>query len=618
MTAAMLQSTLAKLDEAQGDAFERELRDVFKPVDRSDIVEWQERNIESVPYSPRQGRLSFEESPWLIAPSQAIGDRDTRRIQVRAPIQTGKSLLIEAASCHFIARAPGPTLFLSDTDDNADDWAITRLHKLWQNCPPVRKRLPNGRPGKADFTDFAHMPFWTMGANTKRNLQRRSILNLAMDETWLYPHGHIKEALARVDAFAASAKVIQASQGSFAGDETDKCWEESTQEAYGFRCPCCEKEQAWDFANLVFPDDAKTDGGEWNYRALVAGTRLRCANDECKAMFDDKPSVRRMLNARWCYIPQNTGGDPTFRGFTWDAICAKSWGKQAERFARAQVALQVDGDDKLMQQVVQKDRARSWKPIVCAEDTTVATASEYKNGDAWEDEAWVADGRRLVLAGDAGAICPLRVVTIDHQRNGFWALCRSWAADGRSRLRGFEFLRTWEDISLFVSRHGVHNTLVFHDCGDAGTEFWKRLMVGKWQALRGDRRDEFPWEVPDPADRSKTITVMKPYGKGTFGESRNYRVPVFYYSNLICKDRLAHLRIQGVHTVGIDTPAEYAEQMASEKRTPGKKPVWVQVGNRPNHLWDTEVMQLVPLFSLGVFKVKQQKEGEQAESGTLS
>jgi hypothetical protein len=42
---------------------------------------------------------------------------------------------------------------------------------------------------------------WNRGASNLKNLQRRSVKLLLADECWLYPNGHIEEAVKRITRF---------------------------------------------------------------------------------------------------------------------------------------------------------------------------------------------------------------------------------------------------------------------------------------------------------------------------------------------------------------------------------------------------------------------------------
>jgi hypothetical protein len=72
---------------------------------------------------------------------------------------------------------------------------------------------------------------------------------------------------------------------------------------------------------------------------------------------------------------------------------------------------------------------------------------------------------------------------------------------------------------------------------------------------------------------------------------------VFHWSNLAIKDILAKLmKIPDKWQTPDDIDAlskDYRQQMDSERRTKKNgKPLWLQIGKRPNHLWDCEAMQV--------------------------
>ena len=71
-----------------------------------------------------------------------------------------------------------------------------------------------------------------------------------------------------------------------------------------------------------------------------------------------------------------------------------------------------------------------------------------------------------------------------------------------------------------------------------------------------------------------------------------------YWSNLNLKDTLARLRRNQDDSpaweIPEDIPEEYLLHMESEHRVKkGDKWMWMQIGKRPNHLFDSECMQVV-------------------------
>jgi hypothetical protein len=64
----------------------------------------------------------------------------------------------------------------------------------------------------------------------------------------------------------------------------------------------------------------------------------------------------------------------------------------------------------------------------------------------------------------------------------------------------------------------------------------------------------------------------------------------------VFKDTLTRLRRAGHHTYPEDYGDEYRKQMQSEHRTKTNAgtPIWLPIGDRANHLWDCEVMGILP------------------------
>jgi len=595
------------------EAFDSRIRAMLTPADGGDIVDWLEKAVPAIPYSPNNGPFRRESAPWIIEPLRACVDPEVRLCVLLACIQASKSQLLELLTGHIVAREPGPTLCLQDNDLNAKDWATSRLHVLWGAMPEVSAKVGAEKLPPHNM-QFAHMPLWCYGAFNERNLQRRSIRWLLGDEFWLWPRGHIAEAMARLTAFGDLGKAVFASQGGLDGDDGHELWKTTTQEEYGFACPHCGGVNIWSEKGLRFPPEAKGERG-WDIAKLRAGVRYGC--DHCEATWADSNEARALLNsdAHRRYVVTNPNADPRKRGFRWRAEAVRSWADLAERIVRAKQLYEDTGDDTARRIYRQKHEAEFWTE----EADTGAFASpsgEYNMADAWEEEASIDARGRVVKAGtDAGVgAVPLRVVTVDCQRDGYWALCQSWSADGRARVRGWEHCPDKRGVEAFVKRHGVDAQFVFLDAGDSDDEFWVWLASRKWRALRGDQRKSFPWKVITRG--GKVETVLRPVSaRSEYGGSTIHKVPVFFFSNLVLKDILARLRKRGTWSLPADGGEVLAEQMDSERRLRNKRgePEWQQVGRRDNHLFDCAVMQLFTALSLGV--VGAVTEAEESEPG---
>ena len=601
------------MSKAVADKLEARLRRVFQPDDGGDIVSWLQKNVRQIPFSPMPSGFQVQETPWLIEPLRAYVDPEVRLCVTIAPIQSGKSLAAELLSCYIIARQPSPTLYLNDTNDNATDWMQNRLRILWQNCPPVAAKLPKGDgDSKASTVQTDEMTFWCLGAFNEKNLQRRSIRWLVADETWLYPKGHLAEASARVTSFGWLGKRVFMSQGSFQGDETEEVWLTTDRRVWSFACPSCGHRQPWSFDQLRLPVNAIAADGEYDFNAVRSGTVYEC--EGCKHQFKDTKGSRDEMNAKGFYAISNPLAAKENVGFTWEAVCARSWGSIAEMHLRAKTINDVAGDASPLRIFTQKQRARFWSDIPDGFDT-IQAVGEYKQGEDWAEGLLIdPKTRRTHLDKTMTDQIKCRFMTVDVQRNGFYCLVRSWGAQMESRLFRWKFVSTWEDVVGMARSCGVHPALVYVDCGDQFDDVIRQCGINKWTALRGDARYDFVWRMQTPKGFkavSKTYAPARIINAGTGG------VRVHHFSNLALKDQLSRLRRNGKHTVPHDVSQDYLDQMESEVRAMGNtgKPEWRRIGKRANHLWDCEVMQLVPALAFGLLNVKPQQLADDAKHG---
>lgn len=86
------------------------LRKAFARRERPSIVEWAEKNITDVPYSPIPGRFRIYNSPFLRPVMETIISRSVRKVVISACVQSGKTLAPELCLCYLIANAPAPAL----------------------------------------------------------------------------------------------------------------------------------------------------------------------------------------------------------------------------------------------------------------------------------------------------------------------------------------------------------------------------------------------------------------------------------------------------------------------------------------------------------------------------
>ncbi len=573
-------------------------RRAWRPPDRRSPWAWAEEHIEGISYSPVPGRFRSEHSPWIREPLETLVDPRVRILSIIAPIQSGKTSIGEIGLSYIIANMPGPTLWLDQTDEDAKDQAESRLHKLFEDCPPVRSLFPGDRHKKRTTTiHFANgMTLWVLGAHNKTNLQRRSIRWLIGDETWRWPVGHMAEAEARVTAFGWLGKCLFLSQGGEEGDDTHRKFETTDMREWTFACPHCGTRQPFRWENVEWSKDARMESGGWNYGRVRETASLHC--EHCQTYFPDTDRVRRELNATGRYIAQNPTASNENAGFHWNALCAMSWGRLAELYLRAK-ELARQGDTTQIQQFYQKRLALPWKEWV--EDFRIEVSSgAYRLGEPWEREGALDPHGKVLEPPFADGLprVPLRFLTVDVQRDHFFLAVRSWAPDCSSRLLWCERVLSWNDIDSVQDRFNVHHNLVFIDAGYNPYEVYRECAARGWTALIGDKRATFTHKL---ANGQSVQRFYSPVRKVFIG--RGVICRTHFWSNLNIKDTLARLRRNADPKSGAtwevpeDVPELYLEHLESERRVnQNGKWLWEQIGSRPNHWLDCESMQVAAAY----------------------
>ena len=143
-------------------------REVLRPSDSGDVVEWLEDNVHAIPDSPMPGPFRSDRTPWIAEALRIAADPETRLLTVLASIQSGKSLFARLLTCHIIVNAPGPTMLLQATDPEAKDFALRYLRPVWNNCPPVKARLSLEDLDRSTTADFDRMTLYVAASGTRR------------------------------------------------------------------------------------------------------------------------------------------------------------------------------------------------------------------------------------------------------------------------------------------------------------------------------------------------------------------------------------------------------------------------------------------------------------------
>lgn len=588
----------------------RVFREGLKPREVVDVVDWCCQHVR-MPYSARQERFStkiaryIEEPLRYAAGNQVLHGHRVKETTVLGAVQSAKSSMQEALACFAISEDPGPLMWNFQTNEDAKEAAESRIQKLFSATRPVRERLPGHGRQRTTAINFDDLYLIIQGAETRSNLQSKSIRWQINDEVWLWPDGNHAEAKKRVTAFWNSS-ILNVSTGSIKGSEIDAAFLEADQREWMFKCPSCETFQKYhikrkgDAGGLTWDDNELThSGGEWNKLEVAKTVRYEC--DCCDHIFYDTPRTRREMNLSSRYFAQNPNPLPGKVSFHYNALAVEwvPWADIVLEFLNA-TSLAKQGFLLPLKEFILKRLAEAWEERGAEEAVAVET-SGYRMGDAWDEEE-------------------TKFMAVDVQDLSFYVGIRQVASDGASRGYYYAHLDTWDDVRAAQLEHGVDDKRVLVDAsfgpGKMGPRavFYECCKYG-WTALQGDDKEYF-----SIIDKRTGLSKRRLYGKMQFGDPligqkkgqpqydakfMKMRVcPLFRWSNPGVKDILENLsRKRGVSwEIPMDIPNEWHKHMAAEVKKVEKssstgRPVakYVQV-KRDNHYRDVELMLLVAML----------------------
>ena len=574
-------------------------REVLKPADSGDIVEWLEDNVLAIPDSPMPGPFRSERTPWIAEALRIAADPETKLLVIIASIQSGKSLFARLFTCHIIANTPGPTAVFQSTDAEAKDFALRYMRPVWNNCPPVKSRISVDDMDRSTTTDFDRMTLYCRGLWNEANLQRLSLRFTIADECWMAPPGHLAELSARVTAFGWMGKRIFMSQGGRANQEIHQLQETTDQRDWNFRCPKegCNTLQPWVWEQVRFPDDAKLTGS-WDLQKVSTGTTYECVG--CQTRLPDNNATRIEANSRGCFVATASAANSGHIGLHWNSLATMSWGELAVMMIKAKESAEMYGDEEARRQFKQKRLALSWAEEG-GEIVNIAQAANYNCADDWDGESVITPKGRVVdREGAPEGSFPFRTAGIDVQRGHFFGVIRRWSKTGHSRLKAFAKIDTWQDVEAFVKKHSVHPALVMVDSGDSAQDVYRQTAMRGWKCAKGSGNEDFSVTTKDGKTTrrfySDKQTIMVP-GLQT-------RAVLVVWSNLAGKDLLHGLRSRKVFTYALDAGQDYVDQMSAEVRVKDRrtgKPQWLlPQGKKDNHAFDCELLGLLAAVRWGI------------------
>lgn len=593
------------------NAHDKLVYDVFyqclKPASDEGIIEFAEKYVK-FPHSDRAPMFKASLAPWLVEPLKELTDNANDFVVCRASVGSSKTTMFETALPYILAQDPGPTMVITQTDDDTRDWVDTRLTNVLKSCAPVAELWPRERGRiRKETMIFPHMPIFFGGASLS-NLQSKSIRWCLGDEVWRWPPGMLDEFKGRRhDRW--NARMFLVSQGGEEGDDFSTAFADTDQRVRHWQCTDCGQRHPYSLYDLKWDDFWIDDeeGGEMDYKRIAESARMQCPNPSCEKVYRDLPRVRYQLSLHAKYIAKNPNALKGMVGFWWNVLSVYwvPWGNLVIEWLKAM-------------------RAKS-----NGNDVPMWTFRQKRLG---EDKTFTDDVQRPELAGSDYSLQELvpgelsehyrfRYLTVDKQLNHYWVVIREWSPGGDSRLLFVGRVESDDDIRELQLRYKIPDKFVGIDAQYETTEVYKLCARYGWLALHGSGQADFAHYEGKKRRRRMVKRFTSKLSRVSVGAQKfAFRM---HWSNERIKDVLFAFRIgrAGDWRLPFDLPQFYFKQIDSEvkKRTINKNTKqieerWIRV-YKHNHIWDCECMQVVFAYSSGLiddFSLEEVSEEEPA------
>jgi phage terminase large subunit GpA-like protein len=571
----------------------------WRPPTDQKIWQWGSRYVRTIG-SERATFYDPQQTPWWMGPLEAFADFETRQIVCVVTPGGGKSAAHEVAFNYIASEAPGPALYVTQTDDNAKRWAETRLipslkaNKLLANLWPEDRH----KSRKLEII-WPHMPMIFSGANIS-SLQEISMRYLCGDECWQWTDGMMREFMARHHG-RWNRKVLLTSQAGIRGDidaaglpildgawgsDFWQEWAKTDMADFSWRCSCgTEQPFSWDGMRFDMVNDAE---GRLDFQESAKTARMECIS--CRKSYADKTSVRRWMsssnidNGTLGYISRNPKAQDNHKGYHVDSLALwwKPWSDDVLEFLRAQAALKIGISDPI-RQWRQKNRAEFWSDDMSENKAPLVRSSEFSKID--HEDGQPIDGELK------------RFMTVDVGGDHYWVAVCAWKSNGRPRVLYEGYVpsdgKQEKPLLDIEARYAIPKGLTFVDIGFEQDRIIDLCAQHGWTGVKGDgNRRSYPHDL-----HGKRVERLYSKAQRQRAKSGGIAKYIFLATNPI-KDVLSRMLANEQVELPGDLSKAFEKHMRAERRetirnakTGAESHVWV-TKNRQNHLWDTMVYQV--------------------------
>lgn len=597
--------------------YKKKLLNLLQPIEVLDIVEWSEKHIEIIPDSPYSGRLDLHRTPFLIEPLLQSMESQTNLVVLQVPVQWGKSLILKLLALYNIQNDPSPILFLADTPANSEDFCDTSL------TPMIRQnRVFDGLISTAAGANMKETKIfnngailWNRGASNLKNLQRRSVKLLLADECWLYPNGHIEEAVKRTTRFLGEGgRAVLVSQAGEVGGEFSNYFDQTNQQEFKWKCPHCQNHNPYNLSMVKWDVNAVDEEGNIDFQGVKESIRYVCPF--CENEWIPSNEVLKEFHKNSIWESMNPTAPVGKIGFHTTAFCFLEPYTLIAEYLNAKSRAK-DGDFSQLKIFSQKRLAEPWSEQQEAITTAVKEVQGQVMGQKWDKMGYLCKNGAIITKDSEnfqkevlnGAL-PLIFMSVDVQKDCFYYAIRAFSdkPQEESMLIECGVLFSWDDIFAKRAEFLIPNSNMGIDSGYRTSEVYALSVENRCYSMKGHEQRTFKREAGRAVGKKLfeshsvsspqiiQIQTQEKLGVGQW-KTRIRKALLLSFSSNGAKDwvffnRQRTQRGKAHYDSSSGIPEDYEKHLNAEKRVKeGRYHVWRPRRHRiDNHYLDCETM----------------------------
>lgn len=255
----------------------------FRAPREMTVTEWADayRQLSSE-NSAEAGQWRTSRTPYLAEIMDAYTQPAVHRIVVVASSQVGKTEMLLNMLGYSVDIDPGPCMWVTPTNDNAEDFSKRRLAPMIRDTPRIKAKMARSMARSANNTilkkRFPGGMLTMTGSNSPANLASVPSRYVFADEIdrWAKDAGGEGNPLDLLEARTLTFynhKIVQVSTPTTKGASAiDRAFALGTQEYWEARCPHCGEYHFVTFGDIRFGhEETEAEDGSATYRVFDVG-----------------------------------------------------------------------------------------------------------------------------------------------------------------------------------------------------------------------------------------------------------------------------------------------------------------------------------------------------------